>query len=106
MLSRLMIACIRLYQRGLSPLLGPACRFVPSCSHYACDCIRDHGAVRGGWLTIRRLLRCHPWHPGGLDLPPPPKGHLPAARAADASVTDASSSPPSPPLPPSHPEHC
>lgn len=66
-----MIACIRLYQVGISPLLGPCCRFTPSCSHYACACIRDHGALRGGWLTIRRLLRCHPWHPGGLDLPPP-----------------------------------
>nr|WP_293250247.1 membrane protein insertion efficiency factor YidD [Nannocystis sp.] len=66
-----MIACIRLYQLGISPLVGPCCRFSPSCSHYACACIRDHGALHGGWLTVRRLLRCHPWNPGGLDLPPP-----------------------------------
>lgn len=84
-----MIACIRLYQVGISPLLGPCCRFSPSCSHYACACIRDHGALRGGWLTVRRLLRCHPWHPGGLDLPPPAR--LCSSRPA-LSRTDASSS--------------
>ena len=84
-----MIACIRLYQVGISPLLGPCCRFSPSCSHYACACIRDHGALRGGWLTVRRLLRCHPWHPGGLDLPPPAR--LSSSRLA-LSRTDASSS--------------
>lgn len=91
-----MIACIRLYQVGLSPLLGPCCRFSPSCSHYACACIRDHGALRGGWLTVRRLLRCHPWHPGGLDLPPPPRplrlaSAAPRARLSSSPV-DASSS--------------
>jgi len=75
-LSKFMIACIRFYQVGISPLLGPCCRFSPSCSHYACDCIRDHGALRGGWLTVRRLLRCHPWNPGGLDLPPPSRRQL------------------------------
>ena len=66
-----MIACIRLYQLGISPWVGPCCRFSPSCSHYARACIRDHGALYGGWLTVRRLLRCHPWNLGGLDLPPP-----------------------------------
>lgn len=83
-----MIACIRVYQRTLSPLLGPCCRFTPSCSHYACACIRDHGALRGGWLTVRRLLRCHPWHPGGVDLPPA----LPEGRPMSPSVMDAPSS--------------
>lgn len=72
MLRRFLIACIRLYQVGISPLIGPACRFSPSCSRYACACIESHGALRGGWLSVRRLLRCHPWHPGGVDLPPPP----------------------------------
>lgn len=82
-----MIACIRLYQVGISPLLGPCCRFSPSCSHYAVACIRDHGALRGGWLTARRLLRCHPWHPGGLDLPPPARlsSSDPATPRIDAS---------------------
>lgn len=84
-----MIACIRVYQRALSPLLGPCCRFTPSCSHYACACIRDHGALRGGWLTVRRLLRCHPWHPGGVDLPPA----LPSSRAAALAVVSRSLSP-------------
>ena len=61
------------YQYLLSPLLGPSCRFTPSCSVYAIEALRQHGLVRGGWLTIGRLLRCHPWHPGGLDPVPPVK---------------------------------
>jgi putative membrane protein insertion efficiency factor len=69
-MSRLLIVLIRVYQVVLSPLLGPTCRFSPSCSHYACACLREHGAARGSWLTLRRLLRCHPWHPGGFDPPP------------------------------------
>ncbi|MDC0718606.1 membrane protein insertion efficiency factor YidD [Nannocystis bainbridge] len=70
MLGRIIIALIRGYQVAISPLLGPCCRFTPSCSRYACACIADHGVLRGSWLTARRLLRCHPWHPGGVDLPP------------------------------------
>ena len=87
-----MIACIRVYQRVLSPLLGPCCRFTPSCSHYACECIRDHGALRGGWLTLRRLLRCHPWHPGGPDLPPVLPEARTSQRRLSPSVMDAPSS--------------
>ena len=68
--SLLAIAAIRGYQLLISPMLGPTCRFSPSCSHYACACLRDHGMVRGSWLTLRRLSRCHPWHPGGYDPPP------------------------------------
>jgi uncharacterized protein len=62
---------IRLYQWTVSPLIGPACRFYPSCSHYALGCIERFGVLRGGWLTLRRLARCHPWHPGGFDPVPP-----------------------------------
>ena len=91
-MSTVMIACIRVYQRAISPLLGPCCRFTPSCSHYACACIRDHGALRGVWLTLRRLLRCHPWHPGGLDLPPALPGPRAADRRQSPSVMDAPSS--------------
>jgi putative membrane protein insertion efficiency factor len=69
--SRLAIGLIRVYQLLISPMLGPTCRFSPSCSHYACACLRDQGMVRGSWLTLRRLSRCHPWHPGGYDPPPP-----------------------------------
>lgn len=72
MLGRILIAMIRGYQVAISPLLGARCRFYPSCSRYASECIACHGALRGTWLTVRRLLRCHPWHPGGIDLPPPP----------------------------------
>jgi len=63
---------IRGYQLLVSPLLGPRCRFYPSCSHYALEAIEAHGAGRGTWLALRRLLRCHPLHPGGYDPVPPP----------------------------------
>lgn len=72
--SQLAIVLIRGYQLFISPMLGPTCRFAPSCSHYACACLRDHGLVRGSWLTLGRLSRCHPWHPGGFDPPPPALG--------------------------------
>ncbi|MGB6976688.1 MAG: membrane protein insertion efficiency factor YidD [Gammaproteobacteria bacterium] len=55
------------YQRYLSPLLGNRCRFHPSCSHYAQEAIIQHGILHGSWITIKRLLRCHPFHPGGYD---------------------------------------
>lgn len=68
-----LVALIRGYQLIISPLLGPRCRFYPSCSHYAIEALRVHGAGRGSWLTLRRLLRCHPLHPGGVDPVPPGK---------------------------------
>jgi uncharacterized protein len=61
---------IRIYQWTVSPLLGPRCRFHPSCSNYALDAIGRFGILRGGWLTLKRLGRCHPWHPGGFDPVP------------------------------------
>lgn len=61
---------IRLYQRLISPLLPPTCRFYPTCSTYAVTAIERHGVVRGGWLAIRRIGRCHPWNPGGYDPVP------------------------------------
>ena len=61
---------IRIYQWTLSPLIGPACRFHPSCSNYALEAIGRFGVLRGGWLTLKRLARCHPWHPGGIDRVP------------------------------------
>ena len=71
MIRRAMVGMIRLYQLGISPLLGPRCRFYPSCSRYAAEAIQTHGPIKGVWLGIRRLLRCHPWNPGGVDLVPP-----------------------------------
>jgi putative membrane protein insertion efficiency factor len=61
---------IRAYQLTLSPLLGPRCRFYPSCSQYALEALRTHGSLRGCALALRRLLRCHPWHAGGYDPVP------------------------------------
>jgi putative membrane protein insertion efficiency factor len=62
-----LVAPIRLYQRIVSPLIGPRCRFHPSCSEYAVQAIVRHGPLRGLYLAVRRVLRCHPWNPGGID---------------------------------------
>ena len=69
--ARMLMVPIAGYRRFVSPLLGPHCRFAPSCSAYALEAIRKHGALRGTWLALRRLARCHPFHPGGLDPVPP-----------------------------------
>ncbi len=61
---------IRAYQLAISPLLGPKCRFFPSCSQYAAEAIDAHGALRGSWLAVKRIARCHPWHEGGFDPVP------------------------------------
>lgn len=79
----LFMGLIRLYQLTVSPLLGPVCRFYPSCSHYGYEAFRRHGTVRGLWLTVRRLLRCHPWNPGGLDPVPDRRPRRRAGRFSD-----------------------
>ena len=73
MIRTCMLAMVRFYRRFLSPLLPNVCRFEPTCSHYALDAIELHGAWKGGWLTLRRLLRCQPFSRGGFDpVPIPP----------------------------------
>lgn len=76
-IRRLLLAIIKGYGYLVSPMLGNNCRYVPSCSQYAADAVRFHGVLRGSWLTLRRLGRCHPWHEGGFDPVPetPPLGH-------------------------------
>lgn len=66
----LLVALLRLYKLLISPLLPAACRFHPTCSEYMAEAVRTHGAARGVWLGLRRLCRCHPFHPGGLDPVP------------------------------------
>jgi putative membrane protein insertion efficiency factor len=66
----LLLGLVRLYRLAVSPMLPPACRFHPSCSAYAAGALEKHGALRGSWLAARRVLRCHPWHPGGFDPVP------------------------------------
>ncbi|HEX6920960.1 MAG TPA: membrane protein insertion efficiency factor YidD [Actinomycetes bacterium] len=79
-MRRLLVLPIRGYQMFVSPLLGPRCRFYPSCSAYAVEAIMVHGPLRGCYLAARRLLRCHPWNPGGID-PVPPSRRDPASSA-------------------------
>lgn len=69
-MRHVLAALIRVYQWTLSPLLGATCRFHPTCSHYALEALRSHGTLRGSWLTLKRIGRCHPWHPGGIDPVP------------------------------------
>ncbi len=70
LVARVLVGLIQAYRQWLSPLLGPRCRFIPSCSAYGLEAIQRHGPWRGGWLTARRLLRCHPFTPCGCDPVP------------------------------------
>lgn len=70
LLGRLLILLIVFYQRAISPMFPPCCRFVPTCSAYALEAVRRYGPFKGGYLAIRRILRCHPFNPGGYDPVP------------------------------------
>ena len=93
MLSRLLILGVRAYQILLAPHLGNCCRFEPSCSHYSIEALRVHGAWRGSWLTIRRILRCHPFGPSGYDPVPPKRG-----KRESSAVTAGGDRGPRPPV--------
>jgi putative membrane protein insertion efficiency factor len=69
-MRRVFLALIRFYRRRISPILPPSCRFYPTCSEYTYQAIEKYGALKGGWLGIRRIARCHPFHPGGFDPVP------------------------------------
>ncbi|WP_420319394.1 membrane protein insertion efficiency factor YidD [Gorillibacterium massiliense] len=69
-------APVRFYRKFISPLKPPTCRFYPTCSQYALDAIEEYGAAKGSWMAVKRIGRCHPFHPGGFDpVPPNPKKH-------------------------------
>ncbi|MBP3494255.1 MAG: membrane protein insertion efficiency factor YidD [Oscillospiraceae bacterium] len=70
-MKRFFLKMIRFYQASVSPLFPPRCRFVPTCSQYGLEAIEKYGAVKGGWLTVKRLCRCHPFHKGGWYDPVP-----------------------------------
>ncbi|MFO1073476.1 MAG: membrane protein insertion efficiency factor YidD [Geminicoccaceae bacterium] len=74
LVARGLVALVTAYRLLLSPVLGPACRYAPSCSDYAIEALRAHGAARGALLALRRVLRCHPWGGHGYDPVPPPAG--------------------------------
>ena len=76
---------IRLYQRWLSPLLPATCRFTPTCSHYAAEALKTHGFLRGMRLSLGRILRCHPFNPGGYDPVPSSAKHLPSVETGEPS---------------------
>ncbi|WP_416827777.1 membrane protein insertion efficiency factor YidD [Ectobacillus polymachus] len=74
-MKHILISIIRFYQKAISPLTPPSCRFYPTCSHYGIEAIKIHGALKGSWLTIKRISKCHPFHPGGFDPVPEKKHH-------------------------------
>ena len=74
MVKKILLALIRFYRAAISPYLGRSCRFYPSCSRYTQEAVTEHGAAKGAWLGLKRILKCHPFHPGGYD-PVPGKHH-------------------------------
>lgn len=83
-IARVLLVPVNFYRRWISPVLPPSCRFEPSCSAYAVEALTVHGALRGSWLTLRRLLRCGPWHRAGYDPVPPRRSD----RAVDTAESD------------------
>jgi len=83
--ARVLMALITGYRRFVGPMFAPRCRFAPSCSAYALEAVREHGALRGTWLAVRRVGRCHPFNPGGFDpVPPALHGRRPGPEGASS----------------------
>ena len=95
-LARLLLALVAAYRRYVSPLLGERCRFAPSCSAYAAEALAVHGAARGSWLAVRRIARCHPFHPGGYDPVPAAEPGTTAAPTTASPATMGRSPRPEP----------
>ena len=94
---RLLLGVIGFYSRAVSPALPARCRFYPTCSAYAAEAIARHGAARGTWLAVRRLAKCAPWHPGGVDFVPPVRRGTPEPdRASSTAATDDPAADPRP----------
>ncbi|QCT75296.1 membrane protein insertion efficiency factor YidD [Macrococcoides canis] len=72
-MKQLLLSLIKFYRKYISPMTPPACRFHPTCSQYGLEAIETHGAMKGAYLTVKRILKCHPFHPGGFDPVPPKK---------------------------------
>jgi putative membrane protein insertion efficiency factor len=89
----LLLVLLRFYQRSISPLLGPSCRYYPTCSQYAVDAVARFGALRGSWLATRRLARCHPWTPGGVDHVPQKADYRWWGRSPGTDVIRSSTAP-------------
>jgi putative membrane protein insertion efficiency factor len=75
MIAKLLLLLIKGYQKGVSPFLPARCRFYPTCSQYGVESIKRFGAIKGSYLTVKRILKCHPFHPGGIDEVPKKKSH-------------------------------
>ncbi|MGG1367778.1 membrane protein insertion efficiency factor YidD [Priestia megaterium] len=74
-MAKLLLLLIKGYQKGISPFLPARCRFYPTCSQYGVESIKRFGAIKGSYLTVKRILKCHPFHPGGIDEVPEKKSH-------------------------------
>ena len=85
--QRAVLMLLRAYKKFVSPLLPPACRFQPTCSEYAAEAVQYHGVLKGSWLALRRLLRCHPFHRGGFD-PVPSAAKAKEGRPSSAKATE------------------
>lgn len=92
-----LVVLINVYKYVISPVIGPRCRFLPTCSDYALEALARHGPVRGGWLALRRISRCHPWGESGYDPVPPACGNDRSADAAGGVDPAADADPPDPP---------